>query len=109
MKISELFDKKLEKPKKFRSHSENDLIASIKKVLEGSHFNTLGFELKSNDQDLGKGDLKFAYKGKNYKITHLGKIFEGTKLIDRIEPSDDIHTHYSRALFLLTKKFKEQK
>lgn len=109
MKLADLFDKEIQKPKEFRSHSENDLVASIKKVLEGAHFNTLPFELKSSDVDLRKGDLKFNFKNKKYKITHSGSIFENGKKIDEIKPSGDIHHHYSSALAKLTKLFKEEK
>jgi hypothetical protein len=106
MKLADIFDKTLEKPKKFRSHSENDLIASIKKVLEGSHFHKVGFELKSSDKDLGDGNLVFTFKKRKYKITLDGEIYENGKKIDEIKSSSDIHHHYSLALHRIIKKIK---
>lgn len=101
MKLVELF-KNYE-----RQHSKNDLIACIKKVLEGAHFNTLSFKLKSSETDLGNGDLKFEYKGKNYHVNHRGDILENNKVIDKVQPNADIHTHYSNALHKLRKRFEE--
>jgi len=108
MKLADLFDKSLETPKAFRTHSENDLISSIKKVIHGSHFNTMPFVLKSSDHDLGRGLLKFSYKHKSYKITHEGKIYQGTKLLDEFKKNADIHAHYSSALHMLAKRIKEE-
>jgi hypothetical protein len=89
-------------------HTENDLVASIKKVLEGAHFNTLDFKLESSDKDLSKGDLKFSYNKSKYKITHEGKVFEGSKEIHAFEPSADIHHHYSSALHHIIKRIQGQ-
>jgi hypothetical protein len=103
MKLKDLFDKPTVKEKDLTKHSENDLISSIKKVIEGAHFNTLDFELKSSDDDLSKGVLKFKHKNKHYKITHCGKIYNGQKFVNEFEPSADIDHHYSSALHKVMK------
>lgn len=108
MKLSNLLKKTIEKEKKFKSHSEEDLLASLRKVIEGAHFNTKDFELKSSDSDLKKGDLIFTYKKKKYKITKEGKILEGSKVIFEIEPSADLHHHYSSALHSLVKSLEQE-
>lgn len=104
MKLKDLFDKPATKEKDLTKHSENDLTASIKKVVEGAHFNTLDFELKSSEDDLSKGILKFKHKNKNYKITYDGKIFDGSKCVHEFNPSADIHHHYSSALHKVIKQ-----
>lgn len=108
MKLADLLKKRPEKEIKFKSHSEEDLLAALRKVIEGAHFNTHNFELQSSDADLRKGDLKFKYKTKKYKITKDGKISEGSKVIYEIEPNNDLHHHYSSALHKIVKKIEEE-
>lgn len=103
MKLKDLFDKPVYKEKDLTKPSSNDLIASIKKVIEGAHFNTLDFNLKSNDEDLGNGILKFTHKNKSFKITYDGKIYDGSKIIHEFKPCSDIHHHYSSALHKVIK------
>ena len=110
VKLKDIFQKDpIAKSKPFASHSENDLISSIQKVLDGAHFNTLPFKLESSKDDLGKGLLKFEHESKHYKITHDGKVYEGSKLIDEFAPSGDIHHHYSLALHNIAKKLQSTK
>jgi hypothetical protein len=101
MKITELFETT---PK----HTSNDLIYSIRKVIEGSSFNSEHFKLKSSDTELAKGNLIFMHNGKTYKITLNGRIYESTHLLTTFEPSADIHHHYSHGLHLIGKYLKDK-
>lgn len=101
MKLAELFETT---PK----HTGNDLIYSIRKVIDGSNFNSEHFKLKSSDAELAKGNLMFMHNGKTYKITLNGRVYESTRLLTTFDPSADIHHHYSHGLHLIRKYLKDK-
>ncbi len=107
MKVKDLIKSHYEPSQKFPVHSKNDILATVNKVLEGSHISTIGLKMISTDNQISKGLLIFKDKKTRYKINYEGKIFHNATEIGEVKKSGDLHSQYSNAIFLLIKWIKE--
>jgi hypothetical protein len=96
MKLEDIYEEK-----KFTSHTENDIISIVQKVIDGPHSTTLGLELISSKDQRCKGTLIFKDNGDRFKIDYDGIIYKNNKEIGKVKKSSDLHSQYSNAMFKL--------